>query len=200
MCLLLAIIHSTFPKVLYWVGMHFLFTDGKTDRKRWSGLPGINSLVCCLFKALGTAFFTWAGGSLLERHWAGLKAALWPLVLLAGGEQAEESPQLAAASLAAFSDGRGNNPKGPDFQFCVLSSDPNWLWDDWFYVQGWISCHHLICIPWEPVSSLTPHWVFLVKTVVLVCRGRAAITFLCTSMGWEGWIFTLMGGRRFHYF
>lgn len=61
---------------------------------------------------------------------------------------------LTAASLAPISDGRENNPKGPDFHFCVLSSDPSWLWDDWFYVQGRISCHHLICIP----GDLSPLW------------------------------------------
>lgn len=134
--------------------MHFLFTKGKTDRRIWSSLPGISSLVCCLLKALGFAIFTWPGGSLLEGHWTGLKAALQPLVLLAGGEQAEEIPQLTAASLAAFSDAYGNNRKGQDFQFFLLSSDPNWLWDDWFYVQGQISCQHLICIS----GDLSPLW------------------------------------------
>lgn len=89
------------------------------NRKRWCGLPGINSLVCCLWKALKIAFFTWPGGSPLERHWTGLKAALQPLVLLAPGEQAH-SPQLTAASWAAFSDGNGNNTKGPDFQFFLV--------------------------------------------------------------------------------
>lgn len=89
------------------------------NRKRWCGLSGINSLVCCLWKALKIAFFTWPGGSPLERHWTGLKAALQPLVLLAPGEQAH-SPQLTAASWAAFSDGNGNNTKGPDFQFFLV--------------------------------------------------------------------------------
>lgn len=66
MCLLLVITHSTLGKVLYWVGTHFLFNDGKTDGKRQSGLPWINSLVCCLFKALGTHIFYLPMGSLQD--------------------------------------------------------------------------------------------------------------------------------------
>lgn len=123
MCLLLAIIHSTFPKVLYWVGMHFLFTDGKIDRKRWSVLPGTNGLVRCLFKALGTAFFTWPGGSLLERHWTGLKAALRPLALLARGEQAEERPGSQLPLWPLFQMAVKITPRGQTFSsaFCPLT-------------------------------------------------------------------------------
>lgn len=123
MCLLLAIIHSTFPKVLYWVGMHFLFTDGKIDRKRRSVLPGTNGLVRCLFKALGTAFFTWPGGSLLERHSTGLKAALRPLALLARGEQAEERPGSQLPLWSLFQMAVKITPRGQTFSsaFCPLT-------------------------------------------------------------------------------
>lgn len=185
--------------MLYWVGKHFLFTDGKTDKKRWSGLSEINSLVCCLFKAVRIAFLTWPGGSLLERHWTVLKAALWPLATLAGGEQAEESPQLPAASLAAFSDGPGNNPKGPDFQFLVLSSDPNWLWDDWFYVQGRISCRHMIHIP----EDLSPLW-HLIESFLLrqwcLSAEEGHLLYSCAHRCGERAGFSLMGGRKFDYF
>lgn len=176
--------------------MHFLFTDGKTDRKRWGSLPSIKSLISCLSKALGTAFSTcpgevsssWTGGGSLAPSAAYSNWAGWRV-------------QLTAATFTASSDGLGNNLTGTDFQFCILISDPNWLWDDQSYVQRWITWHCQTCStpPWGSVSSLTPHWVTLNVTFVCVCRGRAPVLFLCTSMWQEGWIFMLMDGMQFDF-
>lgn len=168
----------------------------KRDRKRWSGLPGINSLVCCFLKTLGTVFSTHPGGNLLEWHWAGLEAALRPQVLLSWGEWAKECLQLTAASSAAFQMALGITSWGQTFSsaFCPLT------WTDFEMTGSRVDQLAPSNVPHASLGDLSPLGRLTESLQRHLCAFAEERHLLYSPVWWEGWIFMLLGEMQFDFF